>query len=393
MASWEGSYFGGDKQNYNYFPSGYGGSNVQPFPGASVDWSCYPVSVPIPQTPVDGLQQLNTSTVIHQPLQAVSPKFINQNLQGTNANGRYFVDEFNTNLNPNEVRLEMASSSSSSSLTPTAGEFIPRPVASQLDSKLGWDAEELDTNCRKVSEDCRPLTSNSYNSCDQGSHMFRRYGGCDSKNFHSTRNPPSGPIRDSSYGNRRGNARAVLQSTAANSKLYNMEKAKNQDRQRLLAEAAAFLTPSGSSNVAPVSDVDTSSNTELRQQNMSITSHCRPKYKGELNRSFMNQNKHDGDASGVNFKNYIQQQQQENLNQPKRRSDGFCSQYNQGGLHNERHLTASETSNGNKLNHQYRLPNYNSGYSFRGTGTLHCAFTRKEADHFGSHSVSTTGNY
>jgi hypothetical protein len=217
--------------------------------------------------------------------------------------------------------------------------------------------------------------------------MLRRYGGCDSKKFHSTRNPPSGPVRDISYGNRRGNARTVLQSTAANSKLYNMEKAKNQDRQRLLAEAAAFLTTSGSSSAAPVSAVVTGLSTGLGQQNMSIASHYRPNYKLELNRSFMNQNKHDGDASGVNFKNYIQQQQ-ENLNQPKRRSYGSCSQYNQGGLHNERHSTVSETSNGNKLN-----PNYNSGYSFRGTGPLHCVFTRKEADQFGSHSVSTTGNY
>jgi hypothetical protein len=382
MASWGGSYFGGDKQNYNYLPSGYVESNVQSFPGASVDWSCYPVSVPISQTHVDGLQQ---SSFTHQPLQAVSSNFINQNLQGTNANGRYFVQEYNTNMNPNEVRVEMAASSS---LTPTAGEFIPRPVALQFDSKLGWGAEELDTDCKKVSEDSRPLTSNSYNNCERGSHTFRRYAGCDPKNFHSTRNPPSGPVRDGSYGNRRGNTRAVLQSTATNSKLYNMEKAKNEDRQRLLAEAAAFLTSSGSSKVAPLSDVDTDLSTELRQQNMGITSQCRPKCKGELNRSLMNQDKHDGDASGVNFK-----QQQEYLNQPKRRSDGSCSPYNQGGLHNERNLTVSETSNGNKLNHQYRLPNYNSGYGFRGTGTLHCASTRKEADHFGSHSINTTGNY
>lgn len=388
MASWEGSYFRGDKQNYNYLPSGYGGSNVHPFSGASVGWSCYPISVPVPQTPVDGLQQLNTSSFTYQPLQPVSSNFVNQTLQGTNANGRYFVEEFNTNLNPNEVRLEMAASSS---LTPTAGEFIPRPVSLQLDSELGGAAEELDTNCRKVSEECRPLTSNSYNNCDRGSHFFRRHGGSDSKYFHSTRNPPCGPVRDGFYGNRRGNARTVLQGTATNSKLYNMEKAKNQDRQRLLAEAAAFLTSSGSSNVVPVSDVDSNLSTDMKQQNMNVTLQCRHKCKGEYNRSLMPPIKHIGDASGVNFKNYIQQQQQqENLSQSKRRSDGSCSQYNQGGFHNERNVTVTETGSGKKLNHQYRLANYNSGYSSRGTGSLHCASPRKEADHCGGHSINAT---
>lgn len=389
MASWEGTYFGGEKQKYNYLPYGYGGSNVQPFSGASVGWSCYPISVPVSQTPIDGLQQLSTSSFTSQPLQPVSSNFVNQTLQGTNANGRYFFEEFNTNLNPNEARLDVAASSS---LTPTAGEFIPRPVSLQLDAKLGGGAEELDTNCRKVSEECRSLTSNSYNNCDRGSHVFRRHGGSDSKYFHSTRNPPCGPVHNGFYGNRRGNARAVLQNTATNSKSYNMEKAKNQDRQRLLAEAAAFLTSSGSSNVVPVSDVNSNLSTEMKQQNMNVTSQCRNKCKGEFNRSFMPPNKHNGDASGVNLKNYIQQQQQqENLGQSKRRSDGSCSQYNQDGSHNERNVAVSETSSGNKLNHQYRLVSYNSGYSFRGTGTLHCASPRKEEDHFGDHSVNATG--
>jgi hypothetical protein len=389
MASWEGSYFGGDKQNYNYLPPGYGGNNMQPFSGASVDWSCYPISVPVPQAPIDGLQQLNTSSFTHQPLQPVTSNFINQNLQGTNANGGYFVEEFNTNMNPNEVHLGMAGSSS---LTPTVGEFIPRPVAMQFDSKLGWGAEELDTNCKKMSEGCTPLTSNSYDNCDRGTHVFRRHGGSDSKYFHSTRNPPSGPVRDSFYGNRRGNARAISQSAATNSKLHNMEKAKNQDRQRLLAEAAAFLTSSGSSNAIAVSDCGSNVSTEMRQQHMNVTSHCRPKCKGEFDREFMTPNKHDGDASGVNLKNCIQQQQ-EDFNQPKRKSDGSCSQYNQGSFHNERNMTVSETSSGNKMNHQYPLANYNVGYSFRGAGTLRCVSTRKEADHFGSRIVTATGNY
>jgi hypothetical protein len=171
-----------------------------------------------------------------------------------------------------------------------------------------------------------------------------------------------------------------------------MEKAKNQDRQRLLAEAAAFLTSSGSSSVLPVSDIDSNLSTQMRQQNMTVTSQCRPKCKGEFNRPFMHPNKHNGDASGVSFKNYVHQQQ-ENLSQPKRRSDGSYSQYNQGGFHNERNVTVSETSSGNKLNHQYRLPNYNSGSSSRGTGTSCRASPRKEADHCGGHSVNATGNY
>jgi hypothetical protein len=222
--------------------------------------------------------------------------------------------------------------------------------------------------------------------------MFRRDGGGDSKYFHSHRNSSSGAVRDVFYSNRKGNARGVLQNTATNFKSYNMEKAKNQDRQRLLAEAAAFLTSSGNPDIAPVSSVDSNLSTQVKQQNMNVSSLHRPKGKGELNGTFTYPNKHNGDISNVNFKNYVQQQQ-ENFSQQKRRNGSFHNQHNQGGFHNQRNVTLSETSNGNKLNNQYRLPNCNTASGYRGTGAARRASPRKEADQYGEHSGNAAGNY
>jgi hypothetical protein len=388
MASWDGSYFEGDKQNYNYIPSGYGGSNVQSFPDMPVDWTYYPIPGPIPQTSTDGLQQCNTSVFMNQPMQSVfrlpvSSNHIDQKFQGTNSDGGYCT-KFKSNLNPNEVRLEDVAAASF--LTPTAGEFIPRQTSVQLNSELGRCAEELGTNCRNTSEEFRPLTSNSYSDCDRGNHVFRRDGG-DSKYFYSHRNTSSGAARDVSYGNRKGNGRGILQSTTTNFKSYSMEKAKNQDRQRLLAEAAAFLTSSGNPDVSPVSGVDSNLRTQVRQHNVN-----RPKGKGEFNDTFSYPNKHIGEISNVNFRNCVQQQQ-ENFSQQKRRNDSSHNKHNQGGFHNQRNVTVSETSNGNKLNQQYRLPNYNPASSYHGIGASHHASPKKVADRYGEHSGNTAGNY
>jgi len=386
MANWDGPCFGGDKQNYNYFPSGYGVSNVQSFSGASVDWTCYPMSVTLPQTPLDGFQQLNTSAFTNDSSQPVfslpvPSSHVDQNFRGTDTNGGYYVEKVNTSL-PNELQLEMAATSS---LTPTAGEFIPRPIAVQLDSKLGRSAKEADTNCKKASEISRPMTSSSYSSSDQGNHLFRRHGGNDSKYFHSNRNPATGPVHDAFYSNRRGNARAVLQNTFTNSKLYSMEKAKNQDRQRLLAEAAAFLTPSGNSDVTPVSDSDSNLNADMRQQNMNFT--CRPKGKGEFSRAFVQPNKPIGDASNIRFKNYGPHQP-DNFSHTKRRNGGFHSQFNQGGFH-ERNVFVSESGSGSVLNHQLQFADSSSGSNYRGIGASHLASPKKEADQYRGYS----GNY
>jgi hypothetical protein len=393
MASWDGFCFGSDKRSYNYLPSGYRGSNVNSFSGASVDWTCHPVSGPALQTPIDGLQPLNASVFTNQSLQPVfrlpfPSSFVDQNFQDKNTDGEYCV-EFNTNLNPNEIRSEMVAAST---LTPTAGEFVPRSTAVQLNSKLGGDAEEFDRNCRTATGECRPLTSNSYINCDQGSRTFRRHGGSDSKRFHSNRYPSSGPVRDVFHSNRRGNTWGTLQSTGANLKSYNMEKAKNQDRQRLLAEAAAFMTSSGNPDMTPVSDVYCNSGTEIQQQKINVSSLCQPKGRGEFRRTSMHPNKHNGDTSDVNFRNSVQQQQ-ENFTQPKRRNDISHNQNKQGGFYNQRNAAVSETSSGNKLNHQYRLPNYNNGSSYRRTGASYCASPRKETEQHGEYSVNTAGNY
>jgi len=385
MANWDGPCFGGDKQN-NYFPSGYGVSNVQPFSGASADWTCYPVSVTLPQTPLDGFQQLNASALTNDSFQPIfslpfPSSHLYQNFRGTDTNGGYYVEKVNTN-SPHEKDLEMAATSS---LTPTAGEFIPRPIAAQLDSKLGRSAKEADSNCRKAPEIFTPLTSSPYSSSDQGNHLFRRHGGNDSKYFHSSRNPSTGSVHDAFYSNRRGNARAVLQSTFTNSKLYNMEKAKNQDRQRLLAEAAAFLTPSGNSDVTPASDGDSNLHADARQQNMNFT--CRPKGKGEFSRAFMQPNKPIGDTSNVRFKN-CGPRQQDNFSHPKRRNGGFHSQFNQGGFH-DRNLFVSESGNGSALNHQLQFADCSNGSNYRGIGASHHASPKKEADHYRGY----TGNY
>jgi hypothetical protein len=394
MASWDGSYFGGNKQNYNFIPSGYGGSNVQSFPGMSVDWRYNPVSGQIPQTSVDGLQQWNASVFTNQPLQPVfrlpfSSPYIDQNFQSTNSNRGYSV-ELNTNLNPNEAHLEEMAAGSS--LTPTAGEFIPRPASVQLNTELGKDAEELDPNCRKASEESRPVTSDSYSDCDRGNRMFRRDGSGDSKYFYPHRNSLTGAVRDVFYSNRKGNARGVLQNTATNFKSYNMEKAKNQDRQRLLAEAAAFLTSSGNPDIPPVSGADSSLSAQVKQQNVNVNSVCQPKGKEEFNRIFTYPNKHNGDISNVNFRNCVQQQQ-ENFSHQKRRIDSCHNQHSQGGFHNQRNVTLSETSNGSKLNNQYRLPNCNTASSYRGTGTARRASPRKVADQYGEYIGNSAGNY
>ena len=385
MANWDGSCFGGDKQDYNCFPSGYGVSNVQAFSGASVDWTCYPMSVTLPQTPQDGFQQLNTSAFTNDPFQPVfslpvPSSHVGENFRSVDTNGDY-VEKVNTNL-PNELRLEMAATSS---LTPTAGEFIPRPFAMQLDSKLGRNAKTADTNCRKTSEVSRPVTSNPYSSSDQGNHLFRRHGGNDLKYFHSNRNPSTGPVNDAFYSNRRVNARASLQSTVANSKLYNMEKAKDQDRQRLLAEAAAFLTPSGNPDVTSVSDSDSNLNADTRQQNINVT--CRSKGKGEFSRAFMQPNKPNGDPSNVRFKN-CGPHQQDNFSHPKRRNSGCQSQLIQGGFH-ERSVIVSESGNGSVPYHQPQFAGYNSGSNYRGIGASHHASPKKEADQYRGYS----GNY
>jgi hypothetical protein len=386
MANWDGSCFGGDKQNYNYFPSGYGVSSVQSLSGASVDWTCYPFPVTLPQAPIDGFQQLNTPAFTDHPFQPVfsSPvpsSYVDQNVQGTDTDGGYYVENLNTNL-PNEFHLEMAATSS---LTPTAGEFIPRSASVHMDSKLGRSAEEADKNCGKASKESRPVTSNPYSSSDRGNHLFSRHGDSDSKYFHSNRNPSSGPVHDVFYSNRRGNGRAVLRSTVTNSKSYNMEKAKNQDRQRLLAEAAAFLTPSGNPDVAPISDRDTNLNADMRQQDINVT--CRPKGKGEFSTAFMQPNKPNGDASNVRFKN-CGSHQQENFSQPKRRNDVCHNQPNHGGFH-ERNVIVPVSGNGNPLNHQFQLADHSNGFSYRGIGAPHHTSPKKEADQYRGYS----GNY
>ena len=379
MANWDGSCFGGDKQNCNYFPSSCGVSNVQSFAGESVDWTCYPVSVTLPQIPLDGLQQLNTSACTDHPFQPVfnfqvSASNVDQNFQGTDTSGGYYGEKLNTNFNPNELHLEVAATSS---LTPTAGEFIPRPGPVQVDSNLWRSAEEADTNCRKTADESRPLTANSYSSSERGNHVFRRHGGNDSKYFHSNRNPSSGPVYDAFYSNRRGNARAVLPSTALNSKLC-MEKAKNQDRQRLLAEAAAFLTPSGNPGVAPLSDGNSNLNANMKQQNMNVS--CQPKGKGEFSRAFMHLNKPNGDASNVRFKNCFPHQQ-ENFSQPKRRNDGCHNQHNQSGFH-ERNVIVSDSGNGSTPNHQFRVADSSNGCNYRGLGASQHTSPKKEADQY-----------
>lgn len=383
MANWNGSCFGGDKQNYNYFPSGYGVSNVQSFSGASVDWTRYPMPVTLPQTPLDGYQQLNTSSFTNDPFQPVfslpvPSSHADQNFRDIDANGGYYVEKLNTNF-PNELHLEMAATSS---LTPTAGEFIPRPIAMQLDSKLGRNVKEADANCRKAPEVSRPVTSNAYSNSDQGNHLFRRHGGNESKYFHSNRNSSTGPVHDAFYSNWRGNSRAVLQSTVTNSKLHSMEKAKNQDRQRLLAEAAAFLTPSGNPDVTPISDGDSNLNADMRQQNMNVT--CRSKGKGEFSRTFMQPNKPIGDASNVRFKNCAPHQQ-DNFSHPKRRNGGCHSQLNQGGFY-ERNVIVSESGNGRLLNHQHRFADNSNGSNYRGIGASHHASPKKETDQYRGYS-------
>lgn len=383
MANWDESCFGGDKRNYNYFRSGYGASDAQSFSGASVDWTCYPFSVTLPQTPQDGFQELNTSAFTDHHIQPVfslpvPSSYVDQNFQGTDTNGGYYVEKLNTNL-PNELQLEMAATSS---LTPTAGEFIPRPTSVQLASKLGRSAEKADTYCRKASEESRPVISNPYSSSDRGNHSFSRHGGSDSKYFHSNRNPSSGPVHDVFYSNRRGNARAVLRNTVTNSKSYDMEKAKNQDRQRLLAEAAAFLTPSGNPDVASVSDGDSNLNAYTRQQNINVT--CRPKGKGEFSRAFMQPNKPNGDPSNVRFKNYGLHQQ-ENFSQPKRRNDGCHNQPNQGGFH-ERNVIVPESGNGSTLNHKFQFADCSNGCNYRGIGASHHGSPKREADQYRGYS-------
>lgn len=393
MANWDGSCFRGDEHNYNLIPSGCEGSNVQSFPGTSVDWTCNSVSEEMPQTSIDGLQQWNTSIFTNQYQQPVfrlpvSSGYVDQNFQGTNSNIGYSV-EFNTNLNPNEVHLEEMAAGSS--LTPTAGEFIPRPASVQLSSELGRGAEELDINCRNASEQSRPVASSTYSDCDQGNHGFRRDGG-DSKHFHSHRNSSSGAVRDVFHSNRKGNARGILQNTATNFKSYSMEKAKNQDRQRLLAEAAAFLTSSGNPDIAPVSGVDSNLSIQVKQQNMNVGSVYRPKGKGEFNRTYTYPSKHNGDVSDVNF-SYNVQQQPESFSQQKRRNDSYHSQHYQSSFHNQRNVTVSEMSIGSKLNNQYRLPNCNTISGYRGTGAARRASPRKDADQYGERSGNTTGNY
>ncbi|KAJ4450805.1 hypothetical protein ANN_02235 [Periplaneta americana] len=366
MANWDGSYFGGDKQNYNYLPSGYTGNNVQSFPCAPVDWTYYSMPGPVPQAPIDGFQPLSGSVFTNQPLHTMfrmpfTSQYPEQNSPDANRNALYGMDQIgSSSLNPSEANLAMAVSSS---LTPTAGEFVPRPTSHHADTKGGNGVQGFEASNRKPSGE-RLESSVFYSNCDRG-QAFRKQG--ESKYFNSNRN------RDNFSG--RGNSHGMVQHGSTNSKSYDMEKAKNQDRQRLLAEAAAFLIPSKNTDSAPALDVDSNLTVEVKQ-------HTSPSGNKEGSRNSSYPSRQSADTFHRNTsRNHIPQQQESFYS--KRRNEGSYS----GNFHNQKYgigSTSSETfdnGNGNKQNYQQRFRTHNNGSNYRG-GASQSSSPRKEVDQY-----------
>ncbi|PSN51156.1 Protein shuttle craft [Blattella germanica] len=344
MASWNGSFPEDENiHNYNYVTPAYADNNVQSYPA---NWAYYPVStVPDHQSTVDGLQQLHTPTFTNQPVQtnfniAAPPQFVNlsQRLQGVNECDRY--------LNSNDTNFA-SPPVTASSLTATAGEFIPRhaPMQSSFSNNGGGD-RRFQTGYMNVS---------SAATSDQN-HTVKRNGKNESKYFYTNRNQSSGPKPEMPFNKRKSNSRGNADA------MSNMEKMKNDDRQRLLLEAAAFLTPTPTLN-------NTESKVPSAPESSSKPEKKRPESHG--NRVITNSYKWNENAPG----NYRTQ-----ANQQKKRGG---SSYQSSGFQHQRNppeYTADGNSNGRKTHYQNRFNNFhNSGSSYHRPAAIQQSSPKKNS--------------
>nr|CAD7444453.1 unnamed protein product [Timema bartmani] len=210
MANWNrpNSYDSGRNPNYNFQSSEYSRRNPHQYGGVSTNLPYYSapnevgVSTPVQNTP---LYETSGAPVFNTPIGYID----------AHQSFPYFNDtaDVSVNLPQREANFALAASSS---LTATAGEFIPRSTSALHSSSRNGTKNSVlhggqdQQQTRHSDQDWRnnQVYKNSFTGYNRGQGYFAR----DDRNS-------SQPRRT------------------------NMEDAKSQDRSRLLAEAAAFLIP------------------------------------------------------------------------------------------------------------------------------------------------------
>nr|CAD7457223.1 unnamed protein product [Timema tahoe] len=210
MANWNrpNSYDSGRNPNYNFQSSEYSRRNPHQYGGVSTNLPYYSapnevgVSTPVQNTP---LYETSGAPVFNTPIGYID----------AHQSFPYFNDtaDVSVNLPQREANFALAASSS---LTATAGEFIPRS------------------------------TSALHSSSRNGTKNSVLHGGQDQQQTrHSDQDWRNNRVYKNSFtGYNRGQGNFARDDrNSSQPRRTNMEDAKSQDRSRLLAEAAAFLIP------------------------------------------------------------------------------------------------------------------------------------------------------
>ncbi|KAJ9586223.1 hypothetical protein L9F63_020132 [Diploptera punctata] len=310
MASWNGSHPGDESiQNYNFIPPTYPENNLQSYPG---NWSYYPQSqfTPVQYVGNDSLQQLRVPGYTNFPMQTNCTMPTTMQYPRLNQQLQDGVGNFNVDNEKNNTKFTVGESER---------EFKYVNVSNASTQNTG--IQDKQTN-------------------------LRRYGKYQPK--HNSK-PSSGQERVTTFTRHKGNSQGKSEnSRPLSSDMSNMDRVKNEERERLLVEAAAFLLPSNSSEKESPSE-------SLKKQN-NIDMHA--------NRVVTNSSKWKENSNG-NQRSRANQFQKKRVNSAYNQQSGE-GHYQRNNLDNN--CEFNEGMAGKKAYFQSRSNNYNTGNSYYRTG-------------------------